>query len=135
MELHNLCSTTTIRLNKKSWKFSVSTPRRHIGEAGVYLHSLDGGEWRTSRTGRFTLVRTRYPLNISWVGPRAGMDVLRRKIPLPLQGFEPPISQVIAYSQQSLRCTGSLYYLRVMKLKDAVKSGAGRNNTHERSER
>jgi len=49
--------------------------------------SLDGGEWSASRPGRFTL-RER---DRGWVGPRAGLDAVVRKIPSPYWELNPPI--------------------------------------------
>jgi len=44
---------------KANVEFSLSTPWRHLGELEVLLNSflisgLDGGEWLTTRSGRFT---------------------------------------------------------------------------------
>jgi hypothetical protein len=56
------CTMTTVNM-------SLTTPWRHIGGTEVQLHSfltsaLDGGEWSTSRSGRFTPGKeTRYLLN------------------------------------------------------------------------
>jgi hypothetical protein len=45
--------------NNNKVTFLLSTPRRHIRGVEVWLHSIvtsavDGGEWFTSRFGRFT---------------------------------------------------------------------------------
>jgi hypothetical protein len=83
-------------------KFSLSTPRRHKGRVQVWIHSfltlvLDGGEWLTSRPGRFTLgEERRHPLNTRLAGPRSGPDVFGvEKNVLHLPGFEPRTIQPI----------------------------------------
>jgi len=63
----------------------------------VQLHAfltsaLDGGEWSTSRLGRFTSgERAPGTHRIGgWMDPRAGLvAVVKRKIPQPLRGIEP----------------------------------------------
>lgn len=66
-------------------QFPVSTPWRHIGEEEVWLHSflgsaLDGGESKTSHSGRFTARKNPSTLQIGgWMGPRADLDVVKNK--------------------------------------------------------
>jgi hypothetical protein len=72
----------------------------------VYLHAfltsaLDGGEWSTSRHGRFTPRERALGTHWigGWVGPRAVLDaVVKRKIPSPRRESKPrtPIVQPVA---------------------------------------
>jgi hypothetical protein len=65
----------------------------------VWLHAfltsaLDGGEWSASRPGRF-IPREKAPGNHwvgGWDGPRAGLDVVKSKIPSPCRDFNPRTS-------------------------------------------
>jgi hypothetical protein len=77
--------------------------------------TLVGGEWSTSRPGRFT------PGEISpsahsiggWVGPRIGLDDMERRKILPLSGLELQPLRRPARSQSlyQLRYPGSRPYL------------------------
>jgi len=52
--------------------------------------ALDEGEWSVSLPGRFTLTERApwYPMDRSWVGPKAGLDtVVKSKIPSPFQNL------------------------------------------------
>jgi hypothetical protein len=87
----------------------VLTPApRHEGASGEWRYSsthsptsaLDGGEWSASRPGRFT-PRERDPGTHwigGWVGPRAVLDAVVKKIPSPRREPNPrnPIVQPIA---------------------------------------
>jgi hypothetical protein len=65
------------------------------GGVNVWIHifltsALDGGEWSTSRPGRFTH-RERDPGTHwigGWVNPRAGLDDVEKRKFLTLQGLE-----------------------------------------------
>jgi hypothetical protein len=62
--------------------------------------ALDGGEWSASHVGRFT-PRERDPGTHwigGWVGPRAVLDAVKRKIPSPYRESNPrtPIVQPVA---------------------------------------
>jgi len=68
----HVVSTTTVRLviaHFKRVKLCLPTPYRHVAGVYVWLHSfltptLDGGEWLTSRPGRFRCgIEPRYLLN------------------------------------------------------------------------
>jgi hypothetical protein len=65
--------------------------------------ALDGGEWLTSRPGRFT-PRKRAPGTHwigGWVGPKVGPDaVVKRKIPSPRRESNPKIPIVQPVSQR-----------------------------------
>jgi hypothetical protein len=70
----------------------------------VYLHAfltsaVDGGEWSTSRPGRFSH-RERVPATLwigGWVGPRAGLGCGgEEKNSQLLLELEPPIIQPVA---------------------------------------
>jgi hypothetical protein len=53
--------------------------------------AIGGGEWSPSRTGCFTpgeIVPGTHWVG-GWVGPRAGLDIVEKRIILPLPGFEP----------------------------------------------
>jgi hypothetical protein len=72
--------------------------------------ALVGGEWSDLRPGRF-IPRERAPGTHwigDWVGPRAGLDVEKRKF-LTLQGLElrPLGRPVRSQSLYRLRCPGS----------------------------
>jgi hypothetical protein len=71
------------------------------GIAHTFLTSaLDGGEWSASRPGRFTPRERALGTHWmgGWVGPRAVLDMVKRKIPSPRQESNPrtPIVQPIA---------------------------------------
>ena len=79
------------KLNKKKYSFSLSTPWRNIGGVEVQFHSLtsalDGGQWLTSRSGRFTPGKeTRCPLYSRLNGPQGRSGRLRKMSPPP--GFD-----------------------------------------------
>jgi hypothetical protein len=66
-----------------------------------YLTSApDGGEWSASRPGRFTPSEGEPGTNSvgGWVGPRAVLDMVMRKIPSPYRESNPrtPIVQPVA---------------------------------------
>jgi hypothetical protein len=82
---------------------------RHEGVLGEWRYSsthsltwaLDGGEWSTSRPGRFTHRESAPGTHWTggWVGPRAVLDaVVKRKIPSPHRESNPrtPIVQPVA---------------------------------------
>jgi hypothetical protein len=90
-------------------KLSLCLTKHHVMKTywgvEVYLHAflisaLDGGEWSTSRPGRFTpreRASATHPIG-GWLGPRAILDaVVKRKIPSPLQESNPktPIVQPV----------------------------------------
>jgi hypothetical protein len=57
----------------------------------VFLTSaLVGGEWSASRPGRFTPRVTAHGTHWigGWMGPRAGLDDVEKRIILPLPGLE-----------------------------------------------
>jgi hypothetical protein len=59
--------------------------------------ALDGGEWSASHRGRFTSREIAPGIHWigSWVGPRAGVDVVvKRKIPSPRRDSNPKTSIV-----------------------------------------
>jgi hypothetical protein len=81
---------------------------RHEGVLGEWRYSsthsltsaLDRGEWSVSPLGRF-ISRERAPSTHwigGWVGPRAGLDAVKRKIPSPRREWNPriPIIQPVA---------------------------------------
>jgi hypothetical protein len=65
--------------------------------------ALDRGEWSASRPGHFT-PRERGPgtqLIGGWVGPRAGLGVVKRKIPNPRRESNPRTPNVQPVAQRS----------------------------------
>jgi hypothetical protein len=66
---------------------------------GTAPSALDGDEWSASHPGSF-IHRDRAPGTHKiggWLGPRVSVDmVVRRKIPSPWLGPEPPIIQIVA---------------------------------------
>lgn len=79
-ELYNTVQCVSVHTHARTHtkvKLSLSTLRRHTGEAEVNLHLcltsvLDGGEWCTSHGGHLTPQEwTRYPLNRRPVGPQS----------------------------------------------------------------
>jgi hypothetical protein len=85
-------------------KLSLSTPRRHIGEVEVQLHSfltsaLDGGEWSSSSPGRFALgKKAQDSLNSRLSGSQRRMDVLKENFFNCCQIWKARNFQIVVYS-------------------------------------
>jgi hypothetical protein len=70
---------TAMRTSKL--KLSLCLVKRH-----TFLTSVSGGVWSASRFGRF--IPSIHQI-VGWVGPRAGLNAVGRKMFLLLQGIEP----------------------------------------------
>ena len=85
-----------IKRNDKKLNAPLPTPLNHTGGVEVKLHSfltsvIDGGEWQSSRAGRFTSGKEpRYPLKRGWVGIKPFWTVLEETKSLALAGFRTP---------------------------------------------
>jgi hypothetical protein len=85
-----------VRWKRPAPKFSLSTPWRYIGGVEVYVHvsltsALDGGEWLTSRPGRFIPGKEPlYPWNRRLGEPQSRSGRFgEEKNPMSLPGLEP----------------------------------------------
>jgi hypothetical protein len=85
-------------------KLCLCMPQRPIGERHIDFHpfltlALDGDEWSTLHTIRFTHGERTLASNAlggGWVGPRVSLNVFEIKILFPLLRIEPRIVHSIA---------------------------------------